>query len=169
MTDEVRVFARMVIHLTMVVLPRYDVPNPEQVNQELRIDYLLKKITDDQFKTSLQRADKRYQKNKDIGEVVQLAITTVTDVLFRAKHCMEEFVLGVPITGGSQGQPKFDSKHSEFVVFKKVVSDMLLEIEAIIGYCNELFSNIHNVYKSKLIYFNKQLILNTDMYADDMR
>lgn len=167
-TDGVQLFARMVIHLTEVVLPRYEVLPLEQVNQQLRIDYLFKKITDDQFKTSLQRADKKYQKNTDIREIIQLAITTVTDVLFRLNHGMEEFVSKLPAFTGGHTQPNFDSKYSEFVIFKKMVSDLLLEIDAIITYCNELFSNINNVYKSKnLMYFNKQLILNTDMYADE--
>ena len=57
------------------------------------------------------------------------------------------------------GRAGATQNQSEYVKCK----EMVLEIEAMTVYDNELFSNISNVYKSKLIHFNKQLILNTDI------
>ena len=73
---------RSMIHLNLVELANYRVDRVND-NQELRIDYLLNKITEEDFKIVLQRREKMTQKKREIHNIIRLIIDTVTDILYR--------------------------------------------------------------------------------------
>jgi hypothetical protein len=90
-------------------------------------------ITEDHFKTVLQRDQKKSDKMREIHNVLDLLLTTVTDIIFRFwDH------LNVTAAGGFN-------------------MDILDEIKPIVKYANECLSDVSVVYKSKLIQFKDDL------------
>lgn len=52
-------------------------------NQTLRVKYLRQQITEQEFKTTVQRNDKKNRKNREIVQVLQLMNTVCTDIVYR--------------------------------------------------------------------------------------
>ena len=73
---------RRIIHLRYGTLPHYQY-NSDEVYQKLRIQYMRRFITDDNFKIALQKEYKRSNKYREISEVIQLLITTLSDIIHR--------------------------------------------------------------------------------------
>lgn len=72
---------RSLIHLRDVDLPRYRV-NPVRDNLDLRVEYLMKKIDENTFKTKAQREEKKRDKKQDMGHVLSMFIDAVTDIFY---------------------------------------------------------------------------------------
>lgn len=113
---------RSCVHNTYQELPKFQTNYVER-NQELRIQYLESSISLDGFKTLIQRNDKKNKKNNEIAEILRLANTAVTDIVYRlidhltqASSCAHQ----VPAFMG--------------------------ELDAIIQYCNDIFKDISFTY-----------------------
>lgn len=74
--------ARCVAHITSVEIPRFAVNNMHN-NERLRIKYMRGKITEEEFKKSLQKDNKAYEKNREISDVLVMLRNTITDILYR--------------------------------------------------------------------------------------
>jgi hypothetical protein len=57
--------------------------NYVEKNQDLRVRYLENIIDEEEFKMLIQRNDKKNKKNTEIAQVIQLANTAVTDIVYR--------------------------------------------------------------------------------------
>jgi len=75
--------ARNIIILRYEKLPRFYVDDDTTYNQQLRIDYMRKKIDIDTFKSIIQRKEKDYQKKKDIFDLLIMYINCMTDIFYR--------------------------------------------------------------------------------------
>ena len=95
-------------------------------NQDLRIKYLENVISEHEFKMLIQRNDKKNRKNTEIAQVLQLANTAVTDIIYRLMDKLEKTDNG--------GLPK------------GFMNSYLREIEEIIKYCNDIFKDISFTY-----------------------
>jgi hypothetical protein len=115
---------RNVIHNNEVELPNFRT-NYFNKNQYLRVLYLEKSISEDEFKIAIQRNDKKNRKNNEVVQVLQLANTTVTDIVYRLMDNLEKSYTG---------------KHN--------IDSFLIEIEEIIKYCNDIFKDIGFTYNS---------------------
>jgi hypothetical protein len=73
---------RHLIHNRQVELPRYEY-NYVQNNQDLRIQYMRNQISEEKFKLVLQRNQKRHEKNREVGLVLQMLCNSATDILLR--------------------------------------------------------------------------------------
>lgn len=109
--------------------------NPFQIdyftkNQDLRISYMENKISESEFKTLVQRNDKKHKKNQEIAQVFQLAFTTITDIIHRLMN---------------------DLEHNKNVKLNDV-GNYILEINEIFNYCNNIFADISFTYKSSVQY-----------------
>jgi hypothetical protein len=104
-------------------------------NQDLRIKYLENLISEYEFKMLIQRNDKKNKKNTEVAQVLQLANTAVTDIIYRLMDNLE----------------KYDTeKHNIQSYFK--------EIEEIIKYCNDIFKDISFTYSTVQYGFNDSFI-----------
>lgn len=117
---------RNIIHLSEVELARYRVDDAEN-NVDLRVKYMRNKITKEQFQKQVQQANKRYEKKREIYGVLQLLITTATDILYRVKQNIFECE---------------DDQYDE-------ASKTLLELGTITDYTNECLTDIASTYGSK--------------------
>jgi Na+/phosphate symporter len=124
------------MHMTHIDLPMYAV-NHVLDNEDLRIDYLRQKITEEEFKTRIQRAEKKHQKKKEIHDVLTMLINTITDIIYRFHEHVDNI--------------------SQF--FIPISDDILKEVDEIVIYANECLSDISTVYNSKCYMVNENLCL----------
>ena len=117
--------ARNIMHLDLFELPRYRIE--EENNVGLRIQYLRNLITKEQFQKKVQQANKKYEQNREIYGILQLLITTVTDILYRVKQKIIECN---------------DGQYTE-------ASNTLLEVDTINQYTNECLVGIVDTYNNK--------------------
>ena len=80
--NQVTEYARLVIHYRYASLPRYQY-NSDDITQQLRIQYMRNFICEDYFKVALQKEYKKSCKYREICDVIQLLIATMTDIIFR--------------------------------------------------------------------------------------
>ena len=119
-----------VIHNNRVELPNFQTDYVIR-NQDLRVRYLENSISEEEFKMLIQRNDKRNRKNTEIAQVLQLANTAVTDIVYRLIDNLEK---------SKNGQHNLES--------------FLREIEEIIKYCNDIFKDISFTYNTVQYGFN---------------
>jgi hypothetical protein len=124
---------RNVVHMRYVILPRYEILNRERRNEHLRIQYMRNLIDADKFKTTLQRNEKKFEKNREIRNILDVLKTTITDIILR-----------------------FDA-HLEAVAPGNFNIDILEEIDPIVDYANNCLADISKVYSSKQLKFSNEL------------
>jgi hypothetical protein len=120
---------RKIIHIRYVSLNTYNVNNDNNVEQ-LRIQYMRNFISENYFKTNLQREHKKKNKYNEIYQVLQLLINTVTDIIY---NFIDEI------------------KYKEW----KYNLDRYNDIVKIIEYADECFLKISRTYNSIPLTFNK--------------
>ena len=126
---------RNIIHNTRVELPRFQTDYVQR-NQDLRVQYLCNEIDEETFKTLVQRNDKKNRKNTEIAQVIQLANTAVTDIVFRIINNLRN---------------SDANKHS--------MEELMTEFDAIILYCNEIFKEVGFVYNCVQYGFDNGFIM----------
>lgn len=126
---------RHLIHNRQVELPHYEY-NHVQNNQELRIQYMRNQISEEKFKLVLQRNQKRHEKNREVGLVLQMLCNSATDILLR-------FIQEIQHSGWKGNRTTLD------------------ELKLIVTYANECFSEIATTYNCKAIRVKPNLELST--------
>jgi len=115
---------RHIVHNNRVELPNFQTDYVVR-NQDLRIKYLENLITENELKMLIQRNDKKNRKNTEVAQVLQLANTAVTDIVYRLMDNLEKSHPG---------------KHN--------IESFSREIEEIIKYCNDIFKDIGFTYNT---------------------
>lgn len=115
---------RNIVHNNIVELPNFQTDYVAK-NQDLRIKYLENQISDEEFKISIQRNDKKHRNKREISQVLQLVNTTVTDIIFRIMDRLRY---------SDNGQHNLTSFLGEF--------------QEIRNYCNDLFHDIAFTYNT---------------------
>lgn len=116
---------RNVLHLRHVDMGRY-VYNYEENNRNLRIQYMRNFINENQFKVLIQQQDKRNDKNREIRDVLQMVVDTVTDIILRFQQQIK----------------KSDWEYTA------ELENYAKEIYQIVEYANECFEKISQTYSS---------------------
>lgn len=112
------------IHNFRTELPNFQTDYVER-NQDLRVRYLENLISDEDFKILIQRNDKKNRKNTEVAQVIQLANTALTDIIYRLLDHLQK---------------------SEME--KADVSPFMDEIAEITKYCNNIFKDIAFTYNT---------------------
>jgi len=132
------VFLRAIDDIIQATIHLRDVEMPDYLVVEnkvpIRIAYLRQNITEGQFVAKLHLANKQQEKNREIAEVLQMFVQTITEILYRLED--EPYGLGLVIT-------------------KELY---LNEIEALRTYANECLVDIAHTYghKPKTITLNSR-------------
>ena len=126
---------RNVIHMRYVIMPTYNIGNHMNRNEYLRIQYMRNIISEVQFKTQLQRNEKRVEKKREIHNVLDIILTTLTDIILR-----------------------FEA-HLNTAEIDDWNMDILEEIDPIVDYANGCLLDISRVYKSRVIQFSNEIRL----------
>ena len=128
--DRLSRIVRNVIHMRYVIMNQYTAQNRVQRNEGLRIQYMRNWITEDHFKTILQREDKKEEKKREVRNVLDILYTTCTDIVLRFIAHLREAPAGQ---------------------WTQVILD---EVVPIVDYANECFRDIGRIYKCKVLTFN---------------
>jgi len=115
-----------VIHFRYVILNRYAVDHVLN-NQGLRIQYLRNLLTEEEFKTQIQRLDKKHQKNREIHNVMTILYNTATDIIYRFDNAV--------------------TLRNEIQEAREILNEM----DTILSYVNECLLDISKTYNSKRI------------------
>lgn len=141
-TDTINKLTRIcesIIHFRYVELIRFPADRVLN-NQDLRIDYLRNKISEETFKIQIQRLDKKHQKNLEIHNVFTILYNTVTDILYRFDN---------EVRTGSFSMHSIEEQQSTI--------DILKEIDRIRDYVNECLLDISKTYGSKRMTINESI------------
>lgn len=112
------------IHNNFIELPTFNVDFVIK-NQDLRIKYLENVITEEEFKVKIQKNDKKHKKNIEVGQILQLANISFTDIIYRIIDNLKT---------SSNGNHE--------------INNYLKEIEELINYCNNILKDIAFTYKT---------------------
>jgi len=124
---------RNTIHLRYVIMGTYNVGDRVRRNEMLRIAYMRNKISEQNFKITLQRNQKKIEKHTEIHNILEILLTTVTEIIYRFIENLRTTVEG-----------NWDMA-------------ILEEIDPIVDYTNECLREISKTYSSKLIRFNNEI------------
>lgn len=126
--QQISYILQSILHLREVQMRKYQTNNTED-NRELRIQYLCEFISEDQFKTSLQRSNKAYEKKQEIHQIMDLFHRTVSEIMLR----MYQYIQYKAIQS----------------IRSNTVQSFLDEIEALRAYVNQCLADISTTYGSK--------------------
>jgi len=133
-TDYMEVLIRNTLHMRFTVMNRYEIPtNREAINENLRISYMRNHLDENQFKISLQRNEKKYAKNREIHNVLEILLNTLTSIVYR--------FIG----------------HLRDAPLNNWTLDILEEIDPIVDYVNECLRETSKTYSSKVIQFSNTM------------
>lgn len=124
---------RNVTHMRYVIIARYEIVTRERRNELLRIQYMRNIITEEHFKTTLQRNDKKFEKNREIRNILDILKTTVTDIVFRFEQHLNE-------CERNQWSPA-----------------ILEEVDPIVDYANDCLKTVSKTFSSKTLQFSNEL------------
>jgi hypothetical protein len=108
---------------------------------ELRVDYLRNKITEEDFKIKVQRANKQHEKKREISEVLNMFVTTVAEIVYGI------YVVVNDLNVVREWELKLE--------VEKMINGRLDQVEAIRTYSNQCLETIAATYGSK----PKQLVM----------
>lgn len=120
---------RNIIHMRYVIMNQFTAQNRVVRNEGLRIQYMRNHITEEHFKTTLQREEKKEEKKREIRNVIDILYTTCTDIVLRFMEHLRTCEAG------------------------KWELAILGKIDPIVNYANECLREVSRVYKSKLVEF----------------
>ena len=121
---------RNIIHLRRVVIPNY-IDNSESENRELRIKYMRNYIDEDNFKSLIQKNNKKNEKKRELNNIFQMVHDSIRDYIF-------QFISDLR------------SEHWNYDL------SIVKNIEAILSYANECLLDISEIYDSKRISFSNE-------------
>ena len=124
---------RRVIHNRCVELPNFQTDYVEK-NQDLRVKYLENVLGEEEFKSMIQRNDKKNRKNTELAQVIQLSNTVLTDIIYRIVDHLQKC------------EPD-----------KVNLDTFMVEIIEIIDYCNNIFKDIGFTYNTVQYGFDEKM------------
>lgn len=119
---------RYTFHMMEIERPRP--PNYERRNEDLRVQYLMKVISEEEMCSQLQKDDKRHHKNQELADIYTLLGNTVTDIMFRFSSMLDR---------------------DKNAVSRTIDVSILSEIDRIIEYANECLADVAHTYSSPRI------------------
>ena len=122
-SDKIRNF----IHLREIVLPTFRVDRIND-NLKLRISYMRDKITEENFKRTLQKREKDIQKKTELYQILQVFVDCMTELLYRYEEHVSNTL-----------------RDNE---------EIKNEMNALREYVNTTMENISKVYNSKQYFIN---------------
>jgi ribosomal protein S27AE len=137
-SNKIYKITRNIIHLRTIEFPRYtnNADTQQRIHQDLRIKYMLNKIDENNFKTQLQRINKKQEKNQEILNILEMTYYAVTDIIYRIQHQLND-----------------TPDHFNIIIFD--------ELQNLVEYSNECFLDISKTYNSIFLRFDDVFSLYT--------
>ncbi len=131
---------RIHTHIRHAVMPRYRI-DPLLYNEEYGINFLNGELTEQEFKSRLQRADKRMQHAREAMNVLEMTTATISDIIGRFHQKFLQEQNGMPII----------TKQEHVELYERIYTHckILYEIFPLLEYTNECLDNIAGIYGYK--------------------
>jgi hypothetical protein len=145
---------RNLIHFRAVRLPTFET-HPFADNQDLRIAYLQKKITEAMFQITLQRREKMRLKKQDYYRLFTMMIQCMTDILYRYADDVEHHFtdrLSNAFTAAATSKEFQEARARKEETYCNEIFNLL-------QYGNECLKTIASVYNSQRYYLTDAFIL----------
>lgn len=152
---------RNVLHLRAVILPRFEVYGFAD-NQDLRINFLRQRITEEAFQSTLQKREKARQKKQEIHRLFSMVIQCATDILYRffEEPSIQDYKRLRRASRLLQDQNDQVERHEVAKQMAIACSDQYCnEIIQLGLYANECLSKISKTYNCRLYSFTDRLEL----------
>jgi hypothetical protein len=107
-------------------------PDAIQSNLESRVKYLTEEIDEQEFKSYLSRDTKKFNKNREIGQVMQTVVFAMTDILTRLIELLR-----------TTDSPRTERNHAT----EESIMPILSEVDSLMDYANECLQKICTEYK----------------------
>lgn len=119
MHEKIVIAHRAAVHIEYIVIPQYRVNEDLGRNRTLRINYMIDEITEDIFKSELQKREKAQEKKREISTIINTFLVVASDIFRRI----------LDVKGKNE-------------------TEFIKELEAIRNFTNEaLIENVSRVYK----------------------
>lgn len=146
---------RNLIHLREIVLPRYTT-NAFNDNQDLRIAFLRKELTEQDFQVTLQRREKTRLKKQDYFRLFSMLIQCTTDILYRYVADVEPLFPQLNPTSRSSTRNLLTEINEQRAPYDTRYYD---EIFNLVTYVNTCLQKIASVYGSRRYAFTPDLAM----------
>lgn len=133
------------IHVERVDIRRYVTDN-EGDNRELRIEFLMNKITEKEFTQKLFRKQKDTEKKEEYTRILNMYITVANDMLRRLVHTYRDYDTKV----------HREIRETDINIVnevRKIIESFVKEAEGLEDHVNELFEEASKVYNNKALRF----------------
>ena len=152
---------RNLIHFREVEYVRYNI-NAWEDNQDLRVQFLLNSITEDEFKINLQKREKITEKKRDFNRLFSMMMQCITEILYRLVDELKEYI---PKT---EPKPTF-RPYRDMDIFsgieeKKETPEDIEELDRLKTKTIEIMEKYYSEYLNLLIYINDCLKNISKMY-----
>lgn len=111
-------------------------------NREHRIKYMMNKITETQFKTAVQRTNKKSERNREMNQVFQFATICFQNIINR-------FIYDLGLIAQENESKDIRQTHA-----MPLCIDAKQEIDELMKTCNNMLFTIHIVYNCSHYHFN---------------
>jgi len=126
-------------HLRDVMMDRYQTNDVEN-NEDLRISYMRNLISEEAFKITIQRENKKRDKKREIFEVLDMFVNASIDIMYRFSDSVDNLDVE-------------QLSHNEIYNDSEIENKRILdEIDKIVDYANECLTLISRVYASKRLH-----------------
>jgi hypothetical protein len=89
--DIIKNLVQYTTHIQLGEIPNYANGGRLTNNLELRIKYMRNQMTEDDFKTAIQKRDKESQKNTEFSNVLRMYVSCMTDLFYRLNNNVADF------------------------------------------------------------------------------
>ena len=150
---------RNIIDLTEVQMPAMRVDYANR-NLEIRIKYLNRNITEQEFKVQLQRSEKRCEKKRATYQIYEMVSNTMTDIiLLYVQKCREARDKYTSFTPGGGPSITIPPNHSQ-VLTTEWETVVVPQMNGIAAYANDCLKQIAHTFSSKTnIHFDPEFNL----------
>jgi len=108
--------------------------NTRNDNSDLRIRYLMKEITEEQFRGILQKRDKENKKRKRVAQILNMYISSATEIFYRLMDYLKQR----------------ETLKVGMVLYDYINFSPIEELQELIEYTNTCFQDIKTLYKCKV-------------------
>ena len=164
-----------IIHIREVDKRKYYV-NPQDINLDLRIEYMLNDIDQQKFKVNLQKREKKNNKKIEIHNIIDMFVMCLTDIMYRLNEDIQKIdkilsnIIKIIKQEYSIKITKLNilsnTSLSKILKQNEIPTDIVSHIEKYISeinhlktYTNQQFEKIADIYHCKKLQYNNDFRL----------
>ena len=135
------------IHIHQVEMPKYQVDQALN-NEKLRIQYMMNKIDEPKFKTLVQREHVRFEKNREIHQILYMYSQCITDIMFRLQDELKQSRSPNTLRAVQQLLQLPKTNLYRIQEATNIVKTHITEVDTLVSFTNQLLSQVSKDFNS---------------------